>query len=239
MPPSPAQQRHQLVGVDEAAPPGLDQLAGVVVERLHRRGRRFGEPHRQAATGLVPQAHHRLDRLVGPGHGEPAADDDLLEAQALGERGQPAGDRGELVEGQVDDGPDVEQDAVPLEAVRAGELGPGPADGVEAADEDVLDLREGDDAAVVVAHRRHVADLGDGDEPLVRRRVAGDAVEEVDLARGTEGPDLEVLQAPHLQAAGDHRVQAAELDVLGEGLRVGLRRHPVGPDAVRRRPVGT
>ena len=34
------QQRHQLVGVDEPAAAGLDELAGVVVERLHRRRRR-------------------------------------------------------------------------------------------------------------------------------------------------------------------------------------------------------
>ena len=95
----PAEQRQQLVGVHEAAPAGLDQLAGVVVERLHRRGRRLGEPHRDPLAGLVPEAHHGLDRLVGPRHGELAADDDLLEAQALGQRRQPAGDGGEVVEG--------------------------------------------------------------------------------------------------------------------------------------------
>ena len=179
----PSQHRQQLVGVDEPAPPGLDQLAGVVVERLHRRRGRIGEPHRQASTGFVPQPHHRLHGLVGVGYGEPAADDDLLEAQALRQRSEPACDGGELVERQVDDGPDVEQHAVPLEAVRTGELGAGPSDGVEAADEDVLDLREGDDPAVVVAHRRHVADLGHRDESSVRRLIAGDAVEEVELAR--------------------------------------------------------
>ena len=70
--------------------------------------------------------------------------------------------------GQVDDRPDVEHDPVPLQAVRAGELGARSADGVEAADEDVLDLRQGDDAAVVVAHRRQVADLGDGDRAARR-----------------------------------------------------------------------
>ena len=115
--------------------------------------------------------------------------------------------------------------------MRAGKLGAGPSDGVEAADEDVLDLRQGDDAAVVVSHRCHVADLGHCDEPSVRRLVAGDAVEEVELARSRQRADLEVLQAPHLEAPGDHRVQAAELHVLGEGLGVGLRRHPVGPHA--------
>ncbi len=38
--------------------------------------------------------------------------------------------------------------------------------------------------AVVVAHRREVAHLGHGDESLVGRVLAADAVEEVDLACG-------------------------------------------------------
>ena len=192
------------------------------------------------ATGLVPQAHDRLDRLVRAGHGEPPADDDLLDAQALGERRQPAGDRVELVEGQVDDGPDVEQDPVPLQAVRVGELGPRPADRVQAADEDVLDLRQGDDAAVVVAHRRHVADLGHGDR-AARSDGMSRATQSNRWTSPGDGRGLisKFFKPPHLQATGDHRVQAAELDVLGEGLRVRTPTPSSRADAVRRRPVGT
>ena len=82
-----------------------------------------------------------------PGSGELAADDDLLETEPLGEGGQPAGHGVHVVEGDVDDRPDVQHHPVPLEAVRARELGPGLADGVEAADEDVLDSGRRDDAA--------------------------------------------------------------------------------------------
>ena len=91
----------------------------------------------------------------------------------------------------------------------------------------------------LVAHRREVAHLGHGDEPLVGRVLAADAVEQVDLARRRQPADLEVGQPPHLQPAGDHRVQPAELDVLLEAGRVvgrrvllGLGRHPERPHAV-------
>ena len=137
-----------------------------------------------------------------------------------------------VVEGDVDDRPDVQHHPVPLEAVPARELGPSLSDRVEAPDQDVLELRQRDDVTVVVAHRGQVANLGDGDEALVGGRVPGDAVEEVDLAGSAEGSDLEVLQAPHLEAASDHRVQPAELDVLPEALGIGLRRHPVRPGSV-------
>ena len=45
------EQRHQFVGVDEPSPPGLDDLAGVVVERLHRRSGGVGETHGQTPPG--------------------------------------------------------------------------------------------------------------------------------------------------------------------------------------------
>ena len=122
----------------------------------------------------------------------------------------------------------MQHDPVPLQPVGAGNLRPRLADGIEAVDEDVLDLRKGDDPAILVTHGRHVEDLGHSDEAFVRRIVAGDAVEQVRLAGRCDRPDLEVREPPHLESAGDHRVQPTELDIFGERLGVGLGGHPVG-----------
>ena len=124
--PLAAQQRHELVRVDEAAAAGLDELACVVVERLHRRRRRRRHPDGQTPTGLVAEAHHGLHRLVGAEPGEAPADDDLLEPEAFGERHEPPGHLRQLVERDVDRRPDVEHDPVPLQPpqVRAGRRAP-------------------------------------------------------------------------------------------------------------------
>ena len=83
-----------------------------------------------------------------PGTAEPALHDDLLEPEALGERRQPAGDVVELVEGDVDRRPDVEHHPVPLElaSLRRARRSAWRMR-VEAGDQHVLDLGQGDDAA--------------------------------------------------------------------------------------------
>ncbi len=232
---APGEQRGELVGVDEAAPARLDALAGVVVERLHRRRRRFGDPHRQPVARLVAEAHDRVERLLRRGHQQAGADHDLLQSEPLGQRRQPTGDRVDLVERQVDDRPDVQQHAVPVESRPVGVVGPGAADRVEAAGERQLDLWNRHGPPGVVADRRHAADLGNGDEATVGRVVPGHAVVGVHIVDRGQADDLEVRQPPHLQAPRDHRVQAAELAILGEALWIDAGsspRHPVRSLAV-------
>ena len=196
VPPSPAQQRHQLVRVDEPAPAGLDELAGVVVERLHRRVGRLGEAHVEPAARLVAEAHHGLDRLAAAGHGEAPADHDLLEAEALGERRQAPGDRRRPR--RAGGRRPARRRASP------GSTRGGAAPGRSA--QAVADARRGSRRArarpragratrpSLVADRRQVADLGDGDEPLVGRVRRG-------RRSRTGGPRRASRQAGDLEVA--------------------------------------
>ena len=73
----------------------------------------------------------------------------------------------ELVRPQIDRRPDVEQDAVPLQPLGRGAAGLEAADARQGLHQHVLELGELDDPAGGVAHRRQVAHLGDGEQPLV------------------------------------------------------------------------
>ena len=121
------------------------------------------------------------------------------------------------IERQVDHRPHVEHDPVPLQPSRSGRRLRGVAERVEATDEQVSTSGKPIDVAMLVAHRRDVAHLGDGDQPA----VGGPFARPTQSKRWTspvagKRADLEVLEPPHLQPAGDHRVQPAELDVLLE-----------------------
>ena len=238
---SPAQQRHQLVRVHEPAPPGLDDLAGVVVERLHRRVGRRREAHGQPAARLVAEAHHRLDRLDPSASAKRPLTTTCSRPRPSVSGAQAPGDRVDLVERQVDRRPDVEH--------ASGSTRAGAASGRSRArrgwrrgtpTSTLSTSGRADRPAVLVAHRGEVAHLGDGDQPLVGLGfVPADAVEEVDVAGRRQAGDPEVRQPPHLQPAGDHRVQPAELDVLLEPSPDRRRRrpsplgrHPVRPHAV-------
>ncbi len=232
------EQRDQLVRVDHAAPTSGDDLLVVVVERLHRHRRRLGEAHGEALAGLVAEPHHHLGWLA-TGAGQPALDDDLLDAQPLGVRRQPADDGVEVVERDLDHRPDEEHHPVPLQSLAPGALGVRVADAVEACREQVLHLRQRGDVAVLVVDRGEVAHLGDGDEAHVVRVVAGHALEQEHVGQRRHAADLEVAQPPHVQPAGDHRVHPAELDVLLELVAGGGGSHPertlaIGPGS----PVG-
>ncbi len=161
-------------------------------------------------------------------------DDDLLEAEPLGEWGEPPGDSVDLVEREVDDRPDVQHHPVPVEPRQFGVAGSGAADGVETTGEGELDLWDGDRTTVLVAQRGQPANLRNGNQPAVGRILPGDAIVGVDVVDRWESRDLEVGQAPHVQPPGDHRMEATELAVLGESLTVGRvrRGHPVGTAAV-------
>ena len=64
--------------------------------------------------------------------------------------------------------------------------------------------------------RRQVAHLGEGEEALVLRVLAGHAAEEVDVLGRREPLDVEALEAPEVEPLADHRVEAAVELVLDE-----------------------
>ena len=71
-----------------------------------------------------------------------------------------AGHRQQLVDGDLERGPHVKQDTVPVQPAFRGTVGLGPPKAVKAGAQGVLELGQGRDPSGLVAHRRQVADLG-------------------------------------------------------------------------------
>ena len=116
-------------------------------------------------------------------------------------------------------GPRVEQHAVPLQAGAAAAPRLVGAHRLERLAGDPLEVGQPDDPAGVVARRGEVADLGDRDEALVALVVARLRVEEVDVGRGREPLEREVLEPPQVHALRHQRMQAAQVAVLARARR--------------------
>ena len=87
----------ELVGVDQAAAAGADDLAGVLVERLEPLGRRRLDGRRDAGAGPgVEPDRDGSGAAVGADH--PALREHLLDAGAVGQRGDLALQRGQLLD---------------------------------------------------------------------------------------------------------------------------------------------
>ena len=79
------------------------------------------------------------------------------------------------------------------------------------------------DLPVLVAHDGQVADVGEGDEPLIVGYLAAPDAEQVHVGGRGQPGQLEPGEPPHAQPFGDHRMPAA--------LRPVLHRRPVRPAA--------
>ncbi len=219
--PGGRQALDDLVGVGEAPAPQLDDLLGVLAQRLQGRFRGLAEAQDHAGAFEVGDLEHPVAQLAALAVGDAAAHVDLFEPQSLGERGQAVHDGVELVRPQVDGRPDVEQNPVPLQPLGGGAAGLEAADAGERLHEHVLELGKlGDPAAGIRGgtHGRQVAHLGHGEEALVAGVLQRHAVEEIDpLGRG-QAVEMEVLEAPELQAQGQHGVDAAVDPFFLEGV---------------------
>ena len=103
--------------------------------------------------------------------------------------GEPPEERPDLLRRQLDRGPDVQQDAVPLQPAARLAVGLEAADALERRPEHALELGQRGDAPVGVAQRREVAHLREREQPLVLRVGARHAAEQVDvLGRRAAGP---------------------------------------------------
>ena len=98
------------------------------------------------------------------------------------------------------------------------------ADAGERFHEHAFEVRQLHDATARVAHRREVAHLGDGEQPLVLRILPRDTVEEVHVLNRRQALNVEVAQPPQVHPLAHHRVQPA-IQLL---LRVAVRRRAVG-----------
>ena len=83
--------------------------------------------------------------------------------------GEPPDERPDLLRRQLDRGPDVQQDPVPLRAAARLAVGLEAADALERRHEHALELGQRRHSPVGVAHRREVAHLGEREQPLVLR----------------------------------------------------------------------
>ena len=210
------EQRHQVVRVHRAPASAGQDVACVVVERLHRGRRRLGDRQVEPASGLEAEAD---DCVVGPSGRR--VDDaplhhDLFDTESRGHRHEAFGDRVHLVERDVHGRPHEEHHPVPLEPLPSGIGRLRLTDPVDAARQYALELRQRHQRTVRVAQRGEVPDLGHRDQALVGRLVDRHTVEDVRVLRRREACDLEVLETPEVEPAGDHRVEAAVGHVLDE-----------------------
>ena len=212
-----AQQRDQLVRVHGAAGLRALHLLGVLVEWTHRLGRRRGHLGHDACTGTVRQAQRDLARCRARSLGQTRDEGDLLEARADRQRRDVPRDGGDAVGGHVQDGPDIEHDAVGVEALLAAS-GLSAADAVEAGGNGAFDFRYRDDVSGVVQLCCDAADLGECDEALVGGVGLRRQVEKVRSGAGGQPDTVEVLQSPQVESLTGQRVHVSNDRVLGERL---------------------
>ncbi len=152
---------------------------------------------------------------------DPAQDRDAVQPQALGGR-RVAGHEGvEVLVREVEDGPDVQDHPVAVEALAGRPARLDAADGAQRLEEHALELGQLDHVPRRAAHRGEVADLGHDEEPLVARVALGHRAEEVHVVHGGQALDVEVPQPLQLQALRHHGVHVPE----GGLLRVAPRGH--------------
>ncbi len=214
--PSPGgvMQPDDLVRVGRPAPGRLQHPAAVLRQRLHRLGGRVGPPHRHLAGAGVRHMQDLLDQLAGGGVGDPGPDQDLLQAESARGGSEPVRHVAPDPRGQVERRPDehdhpVLQEPLGGRAVRLEE-----PHGRQRLRQDPLHQRQPDDPPRGVARRGEVADLGEGEQPLVLGVVVRDPVEQVDVLDRLQPLEAEVLQPPELEALGDHRVHVAVQQLL-------------------------
>ena len=85
-------------------------------------------------------------------------------------------------------------------------------------------MRQFDDTAGFVAHRRYVAHLGACDQALIFGVIPGDGVEQVNIFRRRQPLNIEVAEPPQVQPLGHHRMQST-IELL---LLVGVLAVPIG-----------
>ncbi len=207
------EQLDDLRRVQQAPPARGDDALSALVERLEWARRRVVDLDHDLAGGRGEDAQQAL-LLAAVGRADAAGDLHHLDAEAGGGRSEPADHTAQVLRRELDRRPDMELDAVPLQAPARPPVRLERADALERADQHALELGQRGHRSVLVAERREVADLGDGEQALVLRVRAGHSVEEVEVLAGGQALERELREAGQAQAVGHHRVKAAQHDVL-------------------------
>ena len=177
------EQLDDLGRVHHAAAARGDDPLRALVERLQRLGRRIVDLDDHAAPGRGEEAQHAV-ALAPSGLAHAAAELGELEPEAGRLAREAADDLARLLRVEVHRRPGVAASRRFHCSRRVGLRSPGSA---RIASNAWTTIRSSsghaDDAAVLVAHRREVAHLGQGDEALVRGFSRADGVEEVDVLR--------------------------------------------------------
>ena len=175
------QQAHDLGGVQDAAAAGRDDPPRALVERLQRLASAARRPRRRRPRPASVKKRSTRSCTVPSCVAHPPADEDVLDAEAERARREAAHHRVDLLRGELDDRPDVEQQAVPQQPPARRPASLEAADRLERLAEHALELGQRGDPPLLVAHRRQVAHLGERDQALVLRVRARDAAEQVDV----------------------------------------------------------
>ena len=208
------EHRDDLVGVDSAPGPGALYLLGVLVQGCDRLGRRLGHAQADTRSGPVGEMQrHFFGLCVWLG---PVSDQhhDLLQSRAHRHWCVRSGETGQLIQGHVDHGPDVEEEAVGIQPPFGPARGLAGADALKAGGELALDRGKGNNLTRRVPQRRDVVDLRKCHDALVGGVVGGNAVEEVRVLGRRKRGAFEVLQPPQLKALTYQRMHAADDPVL-------------------------
>ena len=104
-----------------------------------------------------------------------------LQPEPGGPRGDALDQRADLVGMQLDHGPCEQHHAVPHQPSVQRPSSLEGTDRLQHRHQHALELRQGDDATPFVAEGGQVADLGQGEQPLILRIGAGNPTEHIDV----------------------------------------------------------
>ena len=168
-PASPGEQPDDLRRVQRAAPARRDDPLRALVERLERLGRWVVDlDDRRRDPAGVKKRSTRVARCVHPARagarGRAASRSRVRRSSGARRVDQ----RVDLLRGELDHRPHVQQHAVPLQAPVRRAVAPGSHGSPRAPSTSIRSSSgSGDDAPVLVADRGEVAHLGEGEQPLV------------------------------------------------------------------------
>ena len=134
----------------------------------------------------------------------------MFEAQTFGDGKEATHDVAQFLRFQIERRPDIEEYAVPVEALLGAAARLKQANRREGFHEHAFQMRQLHDAPGFIAHRSDVANLGSGEQALVLGIVAGHGVQEINVFDRGHAIDLEIAEAPEMQALPHHGMQAAE-----------------------------